>query len=136
MLHITQAIATPSSLMVMECDKIKMGQSMSDWSHLVGKVFKRAGGKYPGFWIVIGLTPGNGCICLGVDYEGNIVGATNYQPYYVEGKKALAEIEIAEIRIEAVTSDPSLGHGRAETSGLSTVFPIQSVLDGETDRSG
>ena len=111
-------------------------ENMTDWSHLVGKVFKRAGGKYPGFWIVIGLTPGNGCICLGVDYEGNIVGATNYQPYYVEGKKALAQIEIAEIRIEAVTSDPSLGHGRAETSGMPPVFPIESVSDGETDRSG
>lgn len=103
---------------------------------LIGKVFKRGGGKYPGYWIVIGLTPGNGCICLGVDLEGNIVGASTYQPYYVARKKAVAEISISAIRIESVTSDPSLGHGRAEASGLSSIFPIESVLDVEPDWSG
>lgn len=99
-------------------------------AELVGKVFKRGGGKYPGFWIVIGLTPGGGCICLGVDYEGNIVGAANYQPFYVAGKKKVAQIDVSEIRIESVTADPGIGHGRAETSGMPAIFPIKSVLDG------
>lgn len=97
---------------------------------LVGAVFKRGGGKYPGYWIVIEITPGGGCICLGVDVEGNLVGATNYQPYYVAGKKKVAQIDVSQIRIESVTADPDIGHGRSEASGLPPVFPIKSTPDG------
>lgn len=97
---------------------------MSDWSHLVGKCFKRSGGKYPGFWIVIGLTPGNGCICLGIDWEGEIVGCSNYQPYYVDGKESLAQIDITGIRIET-------GDGRSQTSDLSPILAIALAYDGE-----
>lgn len=48
--------------------------------NLVGKVFKRAGGKYPGYWVVAGLSPGGSCLCLGIDYDNNLVGVSNYQP--------------------------------------------------------
>tara|TARA_R110000851_G_scaffold16046_2_gene52509 strand:+ start:2138 stop:2383 length:246 start_codon:yes stop_codon:yes gene_type:complete len=67
-------------------------------SHLLGKVFRRGGGRYPGVWIVIAVNPGGGCICLGVGDDGSVIGACNYQHYYVERKEATDQINIEDIR--------------------------------------
>ena len=85
-------------------------------SHLVGKVFKRGGGRYPGLWIVVGISPGGGAICLGVDKDHNLVGATTYQPYYVERKKELFKIDVTKITFH---------NGQAQTPDLSAVLDQQ-----------
>jgi len=112
---------------------------MPAFEHLVGKVFKRAGGKYPGVWIVVGLTPAGGCICLGWGNDGNLVGAANYQPYYVNSKKTLATINIEDIRFLNDTTfktDPASGDGSEEAPSLPAILSTSSSHDGGTDRTG
>jgi len=109
------------------------------YRHLIGKVFKRGGGAYPGHWIVISITPRGGCVCLGIGLDGSIVGATNYQPYYVDRKKAVDNIDITQIRFHddnTETPAPAFGERREETLSLPSLLHTAPSHDGSADRTG
>lgn len=110
----------------------KIDTDKKDWQlDLIGKVFKKGGGKYPGYWIVVGLTPSRGCICMGVDKAGVLVSAANYQPYYVAGKREIAKVKVDEIRFAPSSTtyrDPALR--RTEAPDLSAIFDRESAFDG------
>ena len=84
---------------------------------LVGKVFKRGGGRYPGHWVVIAVNPGGGCICLGIDYNGDVIGAANYQQYYVARKEATGWINVEDIRFERASEKEVHVDGAEDESG-------------------
>ncbi len=96
---------------------------------LVGKVFKRGGGRYPGHWVVIAVNPGGGCICLGIDLNGDVIGAANYQKYYVERKEATTWINVEDIRFghcnsEAQVEEDRGPHEEADMGEKREVLPV------------
>lgn len=73
---------------------------------------------------------------MGWGDDGNLVGATKYQSYYVEAKKTLATINIEDIRFinETQQTDPVSGDGREAASGLLAILREISTHDGGADR--
>jgi len=65
---------------------------------MIGKVFPRKGGRYPGNWIVIAETPGGSFCLLGVDHENNVISAANYAGHYVRAKKAIGWVDVTQLR--------------------------------------
>ena len=96
---------------------------------LIGKVFKRGGGRYPGHWVVIAVNPGGGCICLGIDYNGDVIGAANYQKFYVERKEATSWINVEDIRFERASEKKVHVDGTKDERGsMESQRKVLSVL--------
>ena len=64
---------------------------------LTGKLFETGGGR-KGYWLVIGHKDNGICVCLGLDYDFNLVSAATYQQHYVARKETVRTVDITKVR--------------------------------------